>query len=789
MTQFRTRLAAFALALGMLLEAPLAHAQTPVAPALPAAQAKAALDALKDPAQRAKLISILEVLAAQPAAPAGKVLPATAAAPVPATPPVVATTTDAPAAAAEKPAIVLAPNSVGAQVLVGASRQLNDLSGEVVDVVRTITDFPLLWSWLTWLATDQTVQLAILDASWRLIVVMVAGLIAEFLVRRALRRPLQSLRDRAPVPSSGEPVHQGLAEAEAGQTEWIIRRANAVSLIRRLPFVAGCFLLELLPVMALLAAGSGMLAAGMAGGLTSRQVILAVLGAAVGWRLLQCAARLIASPDAPRLRLIPISDENAVVFVHEVVRIGAVAIGGYALAESALLFGLYLSAHDAMLQLVALLVYILVVRIVLRNRRGMRNLLRAPEGSTGALVVLRNGFASAWHRILIVYLLALWVVWALDIADGFARLLRVMLAALLVGLAARLLSMAAESMLNRLLDASDGLDERYPGMEARLAGYHPLARALLNLAVTIVAIVALFEAWGINAIAWFAPEHLGGRMISAGGTIVLTLMLALVTWELTNAAIARHLAQLARNAQLARSARLRTLLPMFRTTLLITVCLVASLVILSEIGVNIAPLLAGAGVIGLAIGFGSQKLVQDIITGLFLLLENAMQVGDVVTLGGMSGTVENLSIRTIRLRALDGAVHIVPFSAVTTVTNSTRDYGFALSDVIVGLNEEPDRIADILRELAAKMRTESPWRGLILADLEMMGVEKFVASGWVMRVRIKTLPASRWSVGRELNRRIKYRFDELAIDSPMTSYRVLGIAPPPPNPSITPFDG
>jgi small conductance mechanosensitive channel len=247
-------------------------------------------------------------------------------------------------------------------------------------------------------------------------------------------------------------------------------------------------------------------------------------------------------------------------------------------------------------------------------------------------------------------------------------------------------------------------------------------------------------------------------------------------WELANAAIARHLAQLARSAQLSRSARLRTLLPMFRTTLMVTVCLVAGLLVLSEIGVNIAPLLAGAGVIGLAIGFGSQKLVQDIITGLFLLLENAMQVGDVVTLGGMTGTVENLSIRTIRLRSVDGSVHIVPFSAVTTVTNSTRDYGFAVVDVSVGVNEEPDHIADVLKDIAAKMRTESPWRGLILADLEVMGVDKFLATVWVMRVRIKTLPASRWSVGREINRRIQITFDELAIESPMTSYRALGMA-------------
>jgi small conductance mechanosensitive channel len=144
----------------------------------------------------------------------------------------------------------------------------------------------------------------------------------------------------------------------------------------------------------------------------------------------------------------------------------------------------------------------------------------------------------------------------------------------------------------------------------------------------------------------------------------------------------------------------------------------------------------------------------------------------------MSGSVENLSIRTIRLRALDGSVHIVPFSAVTTVTNMTRDFGYAVVDIGVGLNEEPDHIAVVLREIAQAMRLEKEWRPVILADLEVMGVERFTDLAWVMRMRIKTLPASRWAVGRELNRRIKQRFDALAIESPMTSFRALGMATP-----------
>ena len=204
----------------------------------------------------------------------------------------------------------------------------------------------------------------------------------------------------------------------------------------------------------------------------------------------------------------------------------------------------------------------------------------------------------------------------------------------------------------------------------------------------------------------------------------------------------------------------------------------AGLIVLSQVGLNIAPLLAGAGVLGVAIGFGSQKLVQDLITGLFLLLENTMQVGDVVTLAGLTGTVEYLSIRTIRLRALDGSVHIIPFSSVTTVTNQTRDFSYALIDLPIGLDEEPDRVTALLTTIVTAMRKEKRWQDAITAELEVMGVYAFTDTAWTLRLRIRTVPAQRWAVNREFNRRVKYCFDQNAVQSPITSYKVQGFMPP-----------
>jgi small-conductance mechanosensitive channel len=200
--------------------------------------------------------------------------------------------------------------------------------------------------------------------------------------------------------------------------------------------------------------------------------------------------------------------------------------------------------------------------------------------------------------------------------------------------------------------------------------------------------------------------------------------------------------------------------------LLVTILVFVALNVLTEIGVNVAPLIAGAGVIGLAVGFGSQTLVRDVITGAFLLFEDAMAVGDVVQVGGLSGVVEQLSIRSIKLRAQDGSVHIIPFSAVTTVTNMTRDFGFAVLDVSVGYGEETDRVSDVLREIATEVRADAKFGAVIRDDIEILGVERLADSGVLIRARIKTDPGARWMVGREFNRRIKQRFDKLGIEIP-----------------------
>ena len=272
--------------------------------------------------------------------------------------------------------------------------------------------------------------------------------------------------------------------------------------------------------------------------------------------------------------------------------------------------------------------------------------------------------------------------------NGYALLLQYFVSTVAVLIIARLALVALTAILDRVFRISPDFIRRYPGLEARANRYFPALRSTLSGIVTAITIIALLEVWGIGVTTWFSSSPVGRRLLSAVATIGVAAAVALAVWEASNAGMERHLARLARENRFARAARLRTFLPMLRTALLTVIVAVVALTALSELGVNIAPLLAGAGIIGIAIGFGSQKLVQDLITGLFLLLENAVQVGDAVTVSGLSGVVENLSIRTIRLRAGDGSVHIIPFSSVTSVTNTNRGIGNAAISVNVAYKED-----------------------------------------------------------------------------------------------------
>lgn len=215
-----------------------------------------------------------------------------------------------------------------------------------------------------------------------------------------------------------------------------------------------------------------------------------------------------------------------------------------------------------------------------------------------------------------------------------------------------------------------------------------------------------------------------------------------------------------------RQKRANTLSHIVRAIATTVLFVVSAMLILSEVGLNLAPLLAAAGIGGLAIGFGAQNLVRDVITGFFMLLEDHIRVGDVVKVGNQAGVVENITLRVLTLRSLDGSLHIIPHSAVTIVTNMTKDFSFAVLDVGIAYREDVDEVIAILKEIGSALRQDPEFAPDILDDLEILGVEEFASSQVTIKIRFKTAPIKQWRVGREFRRRMKKVFDARGVEIP-----------------------
>jgi moderate conductance mechanosensitive channel len=212
--------------------------------------------------------------------------------------------------------------------------------------------------------------------------------------------------------------------------------------------------------------------------------------------------------------------------------------------------------------------------------------------------------------------------------------------------------------------------------------------------------------------------------------------------------------------------RVETLAQVFRYIASVLVVVIAGMLVLSELGISIAPVLATAGVAGLAIGFGAQSLVKDYFNGFCILVENQIRQGDVVTIAGLSGLVEEMTLRYVRLRDFEGNVHFVPNGVITTVTNSSRGYAFAVMDIAVAYGEDVDKVMQAMQELGAEIKDDAIWSARILDRLEIAGIEKLSDTGNIIRCRFRTLPLEQWNVKREFLRRIKRRFEERGIDTP-----------------------
>ncbi|MDZ7842843.1 MAG: mechanosensitive ion channel [Gammaproteobacteria bacterium] len=579
---------------------------------------------------------------------------------------------------------------------------------------------------------------------------VIAATVVLFLVLRGLARPLFSRANG-----------------------WALRGDSGYLLLRRAAAVFVAALIDL-GVIALAWVGgyaTALFLVGDPGAMNTHHSLF--LNAFLLIEIFKALLRMVFASRDSGLRLLPLSGEDAEYWNSWLARLSGFI--GYSLLLVVPVINENLS--EALGRVVSVVVMILgfayALTIILQNRASVRSRLeaRAAEASfrfTGALV---TALARIWHLLAIAYFAALTVITVTRPEDALPYMVKATgqtLAAIGIGV---FISVVLTQIMRRRIRVPEDTRLKYPMLENRLNSFVPTALAVVRAAIMVVVAAVTFDAWGLfDAWLWITSDG-GSLLLGRVLTVGIIVVLATALWIVVASWIESRLNPGTGDG--GPGARQRTLLALFRNAVAIVLITMTLMISLSEFGINIGPLIAGAGVLGLAIGFGAQKLVQDIITGVFIQLENAINTGDVITAGGVTGVAEQLSIRSVRIRDLSGTLHIMPFSSVNEVSNYMRDFAYHIGEYGIAYREDIDEVITHLRAAFEELRSDPEQGGQILDDLEVHGVTALADSSVNVRVRIKTLPGSQWSVGRAYNRLVKRHLDAAGIEIPfphMTLY-------------------
>ncbi len=601
-----------------------AASQTPAAaqkppPAPDPAQVKDLIQTLNDPVARDKLVGQLNLLLKQQAA--------------------------------QKP---VESEAVGSRVLKFLSGQVHEVTDEFSDLGRAFKGVPVAGRWFETQLTNPVTRAHWIALGSSLAMVLAAGAVALVIAYFLVRGPRHAIERQRRSSIFGQ-VAFGLLRLAV----WLI----PVGVFG----VSSYALLSVIDPPPLVSLAT-----------------LAIINATVIVLGVIALSQFVLAPRFVNLRLIKIGDKPATFLHRWICTIATIlSYGGFGIAAARLL-GLPAGAAHAAFKVVGLVVLIILVSLIVGKRkpvarwiRGDQKTKKAGNMPSTALWSTRRRLANVWHLLAIAYLLILFGVWIFAVEGGFEFVLRATVVSVAAVGIARVAILAIEHGVERGVMLTRDAKGRHPRLQARADRYLPIVHATASIVVWLVALIGVVDVWGFDAFAWFDTAN-GQATMSKTLSILFVVVSAVVAWEFVSAIIENYLVGAVRDGTpVERSQRVRTLLPLLRNAFLIFLIVIVILIVLSEVGLNIAPLLAGAGVVGLAIGFGAQTLVKDVITGVFILFENTIAVGDVVDLGGgHSGLVEHFSIRTIKLRDSAGGVHTVPFSAVTSVNNMTKDFAY-----------------------------------------------------------------------------------------------------------------
>ena len=625
-------------------------------------------------------------------------------------------------------------------------------------VVGSVRQVPILLRWV-WLQLNEPISRALW---WSVAVETGVAVLAGFLASVMLvRLPLRGWRDR-------------LGTLPLAATTKARAKASLAHLVVNLLALA----VFLVVTYAVLAYGDTTPLARLIAG----DVLVAIGGV----RGLTAISKALLAPENPRRRMPAIDDALAHRAQWWLSFLLGLGVYGSCALTAAERLGLPWTVHAFLRHLLFLVVTVLVVVQIYRWRGEVAALVEHWGRSSKSAVTRYlpwEALAASGHHVIAAWVALVFLVWAVGVQGGAVLLSR----GLVVSVAAVLLLRAFHVWLDWTLmprPAGTGEDGAEPESEAEP---RPASRvaviAALRLAAGLLALAIVLEAWGVDVAGWLQSSNARAILASIGRIGAVIAIVAVVA-RVVQAAAARYVEAVGEGDRPLYSSRTRTLVSLARNLVLLLLVAVGVVQVLSELGVNANALLAGAGVVGLALGFGSQKLVQDLINGMFVLLGDTVRVGDVVDLTGKAGVVEAISMRTITLRDYNGNVHTIPYSSIDVVTNMTKDFSFAVFDVRVAYKEDVDKVMEVLRGIDSQLRREWPYRRIMLEPLEIAGLDQFFESSVLVKARSKVRAGEQWKVLREFNRRIKQRFDELGIEIPFPHQTVYfgadehGEAPP-----------
>ncbi len=547
---------------------------------------------------------------------------------------------------------------------------------------------------------------------------------------------------------------------------WLVRRFSARGWYWRiglLLLLAAGDVLALLLGVVMAVVVVGIMHLGQLGGeitLIESLALDAFLAAGVARVLL----RVLLSPDYQGLRLVPFSTATSRYWAAWVGALLSLLVYGVILAVPIANITMSLAIGNALRVIVILAAAATAIGLVLRNatpvRLAIQSYAATLDGELGRSLMHLLG--RLWAFLAILYTLVVLGIWITRPLEAMEVVVNATFFSIVIILAGGVSSMLLTRKIAGGIHLPEHISETLPALEGRINSVVPHLLKVVRLVLFIVTAAVLLDTWSVIDLAdWLkagAGTEIVGRFASAGFVVLLGCLvwLAVMSWVDL---------RLRPAGDMIVSARERTLFQLFRNAFTVVVIVMTGMLTLSELGLDIGPLIAGAGVLGLAVSFGAQTLVKDIITGAFIQIENAINEGDVITVAGITGTVERLTVRSVRIRDINGTTHIIPFSSVDMVSNFMRDFSYHVAVIGVSYATDIDMAKAALKEAFDRLKA-SPAGGSIIGDLEMHGVIAFGDSAVSIRARIKTFPGAQWATGRAYNEHIKRVFDEKGIDIP-----------------------